>query len=160
MNLTIGRGCHVLSLRCGRGRARRFLRGGHPFEPLALQTEGGRIAIEVPQERDELSRRMAVINPPIAQARRVGLDRRTVAAIATAVEAGAERPAAGMRHRAEARDTPGDRDADDPLSFAVETDGVTRRSRSPAGDQRREDFNQLMMIDRAAPQLEIDFHVL
>ena len=78
------------------------------------------------------------------------------AAVAAAVVRRAERAAAGLRHRAEARRAVRDHHAD-VAARACTRRRRCRRDRGPAAVQERGDhLEQLALVDRAAAQLEVD----
>ena len=92
--------------------------------------------------------------------RRVRRILRAEAAVTAAVVAGAEGAAAGVRDRPQARRSVGDHNADIAGELALQTNAVSRRSPACGPRERREDFEQLLLVDRAAAQFEVDRHVL
>ena len=81
---------------------------------------------------------------------------RAEAAVAAAVVGRAERAAAGVGDRAEARRAVRDHDADVAAPLALHADARRRDVRPPAVEERRDHLEQLALVDRAAAQLEVD----
>ena len=93
-----------------------------------------------------------------AQCRRVRRLHRTEAAIAAAIVRRADRAAAGMRDRAETRDA-AHQHAGGAAQLALDAHTVRRRVRLARIQECRQHLDQLMLVDRAAMQLEIDVDV-
>src|SRR4051794_18805611 len=58
----------------------------------------------------------------------------------------AQRAAAGLRHRPEARNAAADHDAGRARALAVDADAVARDIRPPAGERRPDDLEQLALV--------------
>ncbi len=72
----------------------------------------------------------------------------------------AKRATTRVRDRAEARRSVRDHHTHVPAQLALHADRVTGDRGSSTGEQRREDLEELALVDGAAAQLEIDLHVV
>src|SRR6516162_8427500 len=84
---------------------------------------------------------------------------RAVAAVAATVVSGANRAATGVGDRSKAWRSMRYHHANGPAPLAFHAYAVRRNVRSAIAQERADDFDQLMLVYRAAPQLEIDGHV-
>ena len=120
-----------------------FLRGRTPVSYTHLAAHEFRrrrtLPLKLPRQRQE-----------------VRLDARSKTAVAAPIIGGADRAATRLRHRPQTGNAPGHDDAHRTATLAIKADGVRRRLRSAAGGQRPYDFQQLMFVDRATAQLEIN----
>ncbi len=90
----------------------------------------------------------------------VGGLHRPEAAVAAAVERGAQRAAAGLGDRAEARGAVGHHHADVALLLALDADAVVGHDRLAPDEEGADHLEQLAAVDRAAAQLEVDLDVV
>ena len=127
---------------------------------LALPTEGFGIDVEGAVDSIEGALVHAQILQPRPEAVDVRAFHRPEAAIAAAIDARADRAAAGVGDGAEAGCTPGDHDADIAPLLALDADAVIGNGGLPASQRRGEQFEQLAFVERTAAQLEIDRHVI
>jgi hypothetical protein len=85
---------------------------------------------------------------------------RSVAAVAATVISRANRAATGMRDRSKAWRPVRYYHANGPAQLAFDAHAVRPNVRSAIAQERADDFDQLMLVYRAAPQLEIDKHMI
>src|SRR6516165_3899136 len=83
-----------------------------------------------------------------------------VAAVTATVVSRANRAAAGVRDRSKAWRSMGYHHANCPAQLAFDAHAVRRNVRSAIAQERADDFDQLLLVYRAAAQLEIDAHVI
>src|SRR5215468_7933161 len=93
------------------------------------------------------------------QRRRIRSLHWSVASIAAASVAGTERAATRMGDRAQARNAGGHHYAHVPTPLAFDTDARRRDIRFAAHQERSDEFDQLVLVDRAAVQLKIHRHM-
>ena len=96
--------------------------------------------------------------PFAGKCRRVRRLHRAEAAIAAAPERGADRAASGMRHRPKAGRAL-DHHADGAALLAFDADAVRGNRGFAPGQECGDHLGELVFVDRAAAQLEIDGHV-
>src|ERR1035437_555558 len=142
--------------RAGMRRVRFWVLAGISF---ALLAEGVGPGVERPEGSNQVWTRDPGALEPARKRRGVRGVRRTEAAVAAPTVGRAECTATGLRHRPETGRAGGNHHADVLTALALETDAV-RGYVGPAPDQEgREHFDQLTLVDRTAPQLEVDRHV-
>ncbi len=115
-----------------------------PLQLLALLPELRRVAVEVAQQLDEVRPGRSVRHQLLTEAAGVVLLGRAEAAVTAAIIRRTDCSAARLSHRAETRHALRDRDANGASAFAVEAHAVRRRLRFVAGDERRDDLDQLI----------------
>src|SRR5262245_3861363 len=113
-------------------------------------TEGAEQALVVRAER----------SPLCGERVRVRLLLRAEARETAAAVERAERPAAGLRHWAEAGDAARDHHAGRPCPLALDADAVPRDVRATSRKERADDLEQLRLADRATLKLEVDRDVV
>src|SRR4051812_30794669 len=103
---------------------------------------------------------LALVQPLRAEERqqrpRVGGLLRPEATETAAGEGGAESAAACVRDRAEAGRPMGDAHADEAARLALRADARRRDLRLASVQERRHDLEELVLVHRAAAQLEVD----
>src|SRR3990172_857456 len=82
------------------------------------------------------------------------------AAVAAAMHGRADGPAPGAGDRPQTRLAARDHDAHRAPPLAFHADAVRRQRRFGTGQERAHDGEQLLLVDRAAPDLVVDPHVL
>src|SRR5919198_4163454 len=123
---------------------------------LALRGERSRAGVERAVEAHDVALRQAVPRQPGAQRTGVGLLHRAEAAVAAAVVARAQRPTAGVRHRAHARRAVGDHDADVAAPLALHADAVRGDLRLALVEVGADDLQELALVGRAAVEFEVN----
>src|SRR3954447_11907350 len=127
---------------------------------LALVAEVRRIGVEEPVAADDVR----VIEPqpfqPPAQRGHVRALDRAEAAVAAAVVGGTESAAAGLRHGAEAGGAVRDHHANVAAALALHADRLVGDARFGPRGKRTDDLHQLVLVRRAALELEVDLHVI
>src|SRR4051812_48791893 len=126
---------------------------------LGLQAEGLGVGVEGAVETVDVAFARADLGQFLRQRDGVRRLHRSVAAIAAAVEARAERAAAGMGDRPQARRAVGNHHADIAFELALDADAVRRHRRLALGQVRDDHLDQLILVDRAAAQLVVDLDV-
>src|SRR5450755_213150 len=127
---------------------------------LRLLAERTGIGVERAERAGHIGAGDTELPPPGGQARGIRGLHGAEAAVAAARARRADRPAPGLRHRAEARRAMGDHHAGDPGPLAFEADAVAGDAGLAAVQERGDHLQQLEAVDRAAAQLEVDPDVI
>src|ERR1035441_1398568 len=102
---------------------------------------------------------MSLGDQTLGENRGTGRLRRAEAAVASARVSGAQRAATGLCRRSQAAYSLGHRDADIAAALAFHAHAVGRDIRLTPSQGRAHQLKQLIFVYRAAPQLEIHWHV-
>src|SRR5579862_4440830 len=128
--------------------------------PIALLAEGPRVRVEASVDALQGMLLHAELAEATAQRRGIRCLHGAEASVAAAVIGWTERAAAGMGHRPHAGGAVRHHHADIAPELALDADAVMRNHRLPLRQKRGDQLHELALVDRAAPQLEIDRHVL
>src|SRR6266540_3203355 len=127
---------------------------------LALGAERRRAGVEGAVQSHDVALGQPVTRHPRRERPRVGLLHWAEAAVAAAVVARAQRAAAGVGHRAQARRAVGDHHADVAAALALDADTVAGDLRLALVEVGADDLQQLALVGRAAVELEVDRDVV
>src|SRR5512133_1612441 len=127
---------------------------------LALGPERRRAGVERAIQAHDVALGQVVTGQPAPERARIGLLHRPETAVAAAVVARAQRTAAGVRHRAQARRAVSDHHADVAAALALDAHAVTGDLGPALVQIGADDLEQLALVGRAAVELEVDGHVL
>src|SRR5271167_63812 len=130
------------------------------FMRLALFAERLSVGVEPSEDAHQVAIAHTHFLPPRAECRSVGRFFRPETSVAAARVRRAERAATHLGHRAEARRAMRYHHADRAALFALHADAVWRGVRLASIQKSAEDLDQLIFVDGAAPQLEINKHVV
>src|SRR5450755_2642460 len=136
----------------------RRLRGGSSGAAIALTfaLEGGCARVERAVHANQVDVVYVELAHPGAQRCGVGRLHRPEAAVATAIERRAQRTATGVRHRAQAGRAVSDHDAVVAAQLALLADARGGDRCHATAERGPDHLEQLILVDRAALQLEID----
>ena len=127
---------------------------------FTFRTEGFGVGVESAINAFE----RLVVHPellqPTAERGRIRRFLRTETAIAAAIIGRAKRAAAGMGDGTKAWRAMGDHNAGVALKFALYANAMRRRRGASTDKKGAENLDQLMLVDRAATQLEINAHMI
>ena len=150
----------ALALDAGEARRRRDRAPSRAHGASLSSRNGSAPGVEGAVDAHEVALARPRARHPRAQRRGVRRLHRPEAAVAAAVVGRAERAAAGVGDRPEARRAVRDHHADVAAPLALDADAVRAASRGRAPVEEGADhLEQLALVDRAAAQLEVDRHV-
>ena len=122
--------------------------------------EGFQVSVEEAEHAFHFAGTVAQLcGEPTAQRGDVRLLHRSETAVTGAAAGRTQRAAAGLRDRAQTGLAAADQHARHAPPLALDAQAVRGDVRLPAGQQRRNQLQQLVLVHRAAAQLEVDEHV-
>src|SRR5262249_37936610 len=114
---------------------------------------------EVPEDPHDVVVVGAQSPEPVCQRFRIRVLFRAEATVTAAGVRGAENPATGMGNRTHTWDAPSHHHANHAFALAVQTYAVWRNRRGTAVNECVDNIDELIFVDRAAAQFEIDPHM-
>ena len=99
---------------------------------------------------------MQLVAHPMSERAGVGRFLRAEASVATALIRRTKRAASAVRDRAETRRSVRHHHTNDAAAFALHADAMGRSVRRAPAEKRTDHVKQLLLVDRAAAELEID----